>query len=251
VSDGALISSPSNISLALVANSTPIVNAGAPQTIGENTLVTLHGSAVDPDGDPVTIAWDQISDPMMVILDHPDTLTPSFLAPLVGAGGADLSFRLKADDNYLWNPKSAEDTVTVHVENTNDPPSCNLAMANIGILWPPNHKLIPINITNVTDPNNESVTINITSVTQDEPVNGLGDGDTSPDAYIQNQSGTATQSVLLRSERAGGGDGRIYRINFTASDGIESCNGSVKVQAPISLKKPAIDGGQTVDSTHP
>ena len=48
---------------------------------------------------------------------------------------------------------------------------------------------------------------------QDEPVNGLGDGDTAPDA-----SGIGTSTVQIRSERADNGDGRVYHISFTATD---------------------------------
>ena len=43
-----------------------------------------------------------------------------------------------------------------------------------------------------------------TPVTQDEPVNGLGDGDTGPDAV------TLSDGILLRAERSGTGDGRVY-----------------------------------------
>jgi hypothetical protein len=43
-----------------------------------------------------------------------------------------------------------------------------------------------------------------TAVTQSEPLNGLGDGDTSPDAVLQGDS------VLLRAERSGLGTGQRY-----------------------------------------
>ncbi|MBI2877021.1 MAG: hypothetical protein HYY20_09085 [Candidatus Tectomicrobia bacterium] len=51
-------------------------------------------------------------------------------------------------------------------------------------------------------------------MTQDAPVNGLGDGDTSPDAVLQGSS------VLLRAERSGQGNGRVYAVHFTADDGL-------------------------------
>ena len=49
-------------------------------------------------------------------------------------------------------------------------------------LWPPNHKFKLITLTGATDPDGNTVVLTITGVTQDEPLNGLGDGDTSPDA---------------------------------------------------------------------
>ena len=64
--------------------------------------------------------------------------------------------------------------------------------------------------------NGDTVTLTITGVTQDEPVNGLGDGDTSPDAALV--AGHSDQ-VQLRSERSGQGDGRVYRLGFGGSDG--------------------------------
>jgi hypothetical protein len=60
------------------------------------------------------------------------------------------------------------------------------------------------------------VTLTVNAVTQDEPVNGLGDGDTAPDARLV--AGHSEQ-VDVRSERAGNGDGRFYRITFGGDDG--------------------------------
>lgn len=89
--------------------------------------------------------------------------------------------------------------------------------------------------------------IAITGVMQDEPVNGLGDGDTSPDAVLQGDG------VLLRAERGGNGNGRVYRIDFTASNAGGSCAGMVQVAVPQSMKGSgsALDGGPLHDSTAP
>jgi hypothetical protein len=86
-------------------------------------------------------------------------------------------------------------------------------------LWPPNHTLVAIGIIGVSDPNTNA-TITIDQVTQDEPTNGLGDGDTAVDAIIK-----ADGTVLLRAERSGGGDGRVYHVHFTASDPEGSASG--------------------------
>ena len=99
------------------------------------------------------------------------------------------------------------------------------------------------------DSEHNTVTLQITTVTQDEPVNGLGDGDSSPDAVIQVSD--PTDSVLIRAERSGTGNGRVYSIGFTASDGFESCNGTVEVTVPHSRKSGAVDDGQGYDSTLP
>jgi hypothetical protein len=56
--------------------------------------------------------------------------------------------------------------------------------------------------------------------------------------------------VLLRAERAGTRDGRVYRIAFTASDAEGSASGTVMVTVPQSVKRPAVDSGLAFDSTH-
>jgi len=56
--------------------------------------------------------------------------------------------------------------------------------------------------------------------------------------------------VSLRAERQGPGNGRVYRIAFTASDGQgDSCSGTVAVGVPHDVKDTPVDDGQTFDST--
>lgn len=203
-----------------------------------------------------------------------DAPTATFTAPLLAggvSGTAVLTFQLTVSDGAL----SGTDTVTVTVEQVNHPPVANAganqtvqeastvrldgsasqdpdgdALVSQPRLWPPNHKLLPARIVGVSDADNDQVTITMTGVTQDEPVNGLGDGDTSPDAVLQGAT------VLLRAERAGGGNGRVYQVAFTASDNQLTggrCTGTVKVEVPPSMKPSivVIDDGQGYTSTQP
>jgi hypothetical protein len=121
----------------------------------------------------------------------------------------------------------------------NQPPDCTAAVASPSLLWPPNHKLETVTVMGVTDPDGDPVTVTITRVTQDEPTNGLGDGNRSPDA----QPDSTSDSVRLRGERSGRGDGRVYRIHFTATDPQgASCSGTVTVGVPHDKGTgPAID----------
>jgi hypothetical protein len=120
----------------------------------------------------------------------------------------------------------------------NRPPSCSTVTAGPTSLWPPNHKFRLVTLAGGSDPDGDPLTLTITGVTQDEPVNGVADGNTAPDA----EDGPSPGSVYLRRERAGNGDGRVYRIAFTLSDGKGgSCSGVVKVQVPHNKKKPAVD----------
>lgn len=58
--------------------------------------------------------------------------------------------------------------------------------------------------------------------------------------------------ILLRAERAGTGNGRVYVVHFTATDDQGgSCSGTVKVGVPHSKKDTAIEGPQLYNSFGP
>jgi hypothetical protein len=225
-------------------NHIPVANAGVDQTRTEGAAVSLDASASnDPDGDALTYDWTQLSGPG-IVLTGDESAAPTFVAPQVGAGGGTLIFRVCVDDGYGG---TACDEVSITVQDGNAPPACDLARPSVGELWPPNHKMVAVSILGVTDPDNNAITITILSVTQDEPIDGLGDGDTAPDAVIQGGS------VLLRAERAGNRNGRVYRVMFEASDGAGgTCTGAVNVCVPHSKGRnaaPCVDDGQSYDST--
>jgi uncharacterized delta-60 repeat protein len=112
---------------------------------------------------------------------------------------------------------------------TNRPPDCSGVTATPDLLWPPNHKLRLVSLNGATDPDGDPVTLTVTTVVQDEPPNDGSPGDTSPDV----QPATHPNEILLRAERSGSGDGRVYRVSFTASDGAGgSCSGTVTVGVP-------------------
>jgi hypothetical protein len=142
-----------------------------------------------------------------------------------------------------------EVAIVVPVASPNQPPDCTKAQPSVDLLWPPNHKLVTISILGVTDSDGDPVSITVTGITQDEPVNGLGDGDTSPDGF-----GIGTAQAQIRAERSGTGNGRVYAITFTADDGKGGvCTGRVTVGVPHDQGKGKIpiDDGQHYDSTQP
>ncbi|GAB1641268.1 vWA domain-containing protein [Krasilnikovia sp. MM14-A1259] len=113
----------------------------------------------------------------------------------------------------------------------NKPPVCTGVKASKGELWPPNHKFVTVSLGGATDPDGDTTALTITGVTQDEALNGTGDGDTGPDAAWV--SAGVKDKVQLRAERAGTGDGRVYRIAYTVSDGNGgTCTGTATVGVP-------------------
>jgi len=127
--------------------------------------------------------------------------------------------------------------------NQNQDPTCDVT-SNVSTLWPPNHKMVSISLSGGSDPDGDVPTLTVTGVTQDEPTNGLGDGDKSPDAILS--------PLQVRSERSGLGDGRAYVISYTLDDGNGgSCDGTVSIGVPHDQRRPitVTDSGQNYDST--
>jgi hypothetical protein len=93
--------------------------------------------------------------------------------------------------------------------NLNSPPDCSRVVADPDEIWPPDHRFVDVSVAGVTDPDGDPVTITITGIAQDEPLEGLGDGNTCPDA-----DGIGTDIAVVRAERSGTkktpGDGRVY-----------------------------------------
>ena len=126
-------------------------------------------------------------------------------------------------------------------------PSCADAVADPATLRPANHRLRTVTVA-VADPDGDPVSVEITGVTQDEPVAGRGDGRTSPDAR------RARSRKRCDSGRSGsaGGDGRVYRISFEATDSLgESCTGLVKVGVPKGGRPPRDSAPPSYDSFEP
>jgi hypothetical protein len=225
-------------------NHDPSASAGLDQTVnsGDHVLLDGQGSS-DPDNDPLFYYWTQTDGPT-VNLDNSQSMAPSFDAPFV-TETTTFTFELVVSDGLAT---SQPDEIIVTVLSPNDPPQCQLAVAEPAFLWPPNHKMEVINIVGITDRDNDNIQITILGVTQDEPVDGLGAGDTAPDAAIQ------TESVLVRAERSGLGDGRVYKVNFKATDEYgDSCSGSVDVKVLHDRKngETATDSGQYFNSMMP
>ncbi|MCC6575368.1 MAG: S8 family serine peptidase [Planctomycetes bacterium] len=100
------------------SNLPPVADAGADQGVAINSNVTLDGSAsTDPEANPLTYSWQQISGANPVALSDDTAAMPTFTAP--GANDT-LTFRLTVDDS---NGSTDTDTVVITVTGGAPPPA--------------------------------------------------------------------------------------------------------------------------------
>jgi trimeric autotransporter adhesin len=180
---------------------------------------SVDGGSFDPDGDDLTC-----------------TPVPPGPYPL-GTTSVELT---------CTDPFGASDTCPATVEVVDlTPPEITVGPALE--LWPPNHKYRAFTLSDcvaaVTDQCDGALDPDlagrIVSIRSDEPEKAPGTGNTCDDAVI-----TGDATALLRAERAGSGDGRVYTIEFVMTDtaGNET-PGSCEVQVPHDRSgAPAVGG---------
>ncbi|GEM_PF-927833 len=176
----------------------------------DGTAVPLVAKVFDEDGDTLVVTWS---------VNGTVYQTEEIVAGEDGVTMADVEFV----GVYGVGQHSVEVSVN---DGTSEPVSCTTSVTvtdttapvidMIGtfpkVLWPPNHKMIPVRV-RLHAIDCTEVHSKIVEVTSNEPVNGTGDGNTSPDWEI-----VGDMKVLLRAERAGPGNGRVYTIIVTSVD---------------------------------
>lgn len=184
------------------------VNAGPDVTLEceaeGGSEFTLHGSV--PDGEGLDFSWSTDND---VDLNHDDTLTPTGVFP-TGDTLVGLTATTETD--------SGDDSATITVEDTTPP--VVRARAEPHFLWPPNHELREVTVRlRIRDActSADDFEVELIGATSNEPDDSSGDGHTRDD--IQDaDTGTDDRQVLLRAERKGNGNGRIYTLTYRVTD---------------------------------
>lgn len=157
----------------------------------------------------------------------PNELTFSFDGSAVGSSGAHGPFRL--GDLLLFGTKSVvvadvgqtQAYRSIQFENGRGDdvtaPGLTITLTP-DALRPANHRLAPVSAqVRVSDDTDPSPSVTLLSITSNEPDNGTGDGDDPND--IQGAAfGTDDREFLLRAERAGKGNGRVYTVTYQARD---------------------------------
>lgn len=227
------------VGTALCATGAVVANAGPDRSSLAPDQICFDSAASSAAAGIASLSWDLDGDGVV------DATGPTACIPCTTDGQGDV--RLFVTDRCGCGASDTAHWACI----TNRPPDCSGAAASLAQLWPPNHQFNDLSITGVTDPDGDPITTTITGIRQDEPVNGLGDGNTCPDG-----SGIGTSTASVRAERTGDpnvpGDGRVYHISFRASDGRGgSCLGEVTTCVPHDQRPghACVDEGALFDST--
>jgi hypothetical protein len=94
----------------IIANQSPVANAGQSMTVTSGTIVSLNGtSSFDPDGDSISHHWEQTAGPSVTI-SNPAAANPVFTAPAVQELTI-LTFQLTVSDGLVATSASVDITV--------------------------------------------------------------------------------------------------------------------------------------------
>ena len=140
-----------------------------------------------------------------------------------------------ANGTVLNNSATVSASIDVDLSNnsanasttaSNPPPVISNEAVSTPTLLIPNHVMTDVTVSYDVSDNCGPLT-NTLTVQSNEPINGLGDGDTAPDWDIVD-----SHHVRLRAERSGTGSGRIYTITITSTD---SAGNSVSKQVFVTV----------------
>lgn len=237
----------------------PSAVAGTDFAVAGGQTVTLDGSAsrgaTPGDAGPLTFRWTQTGGTKVAILDA-EGATPRFVAPFSAVEQV-LTFTLVVTDaaGNASAPATINVTVGASANAAMNALDCQGAFAEPSLLWPPSRAMKRVTLRGIAGPNPYRLTIN--QVSSDEPARNKAAGDrTKLDARIlpgrsSEAQPLATDQASVRAERqvvrpdGGVGNGRVYSIAFTATDGRQSCTGVVKVGVPVNpAVAPVEDAGQ-------
>jgi hypothetical protein len=220
-----------NVAVTVIQNQPPNPGPTGGGVYEVNTSITLGGQVSDVDGDQITYEW----------LEGDQVLFSGQIETIYGGSPVNLPeqtvslslgthiITLRVSDGFNL-PVTSD--ITIQVIDTTSPVLA--PVPDKTILWPPNHQMVDITIWANASDNTGSPVLLVAVVSSNEPQDGLGDGDTSPDwtePTIDQVNGIIT--LQLRSERSGAGNGRIYTITITGTDvSGNSSQANVEINVP-------------------
>ncbi|MGZ3990337.1 MAG: Ig-like domain repeat protein [Flavisolibacter sp.] len=153
------------------------------------------------------------------------SLTGTHGATATGTGPITITYKI--GDNVITSPHvftKGATTVKAIATNNAGKDSCNFVVTVVDheppvitgfdestlTIWPPNHRMVAVATYSSTD--NCSSSSCTVSVVSNQPDNGTGDGDTSPDWDV------VGNTIRVRAERANNSEVRVYDITLTCTD---------------------------------
>ena len=211
-------------------------------------VITLNGGSMTVE------CHTSFTDPGATASDSCDTSVPVSVSGAVNVntpGTYVLTYNASDDSGNAAD--SVQRTVTV-VDTTAPTITLNSFSPS---MWPPNHKYTTFQLTQFVtgasdscDTSIDLADVVIEKVTSDEAENSGGDGNTLNDIIIA----ANCKSVQLRSERSGGGNGRVYTITFKVTDASGKVGfATAKVKVPHNNGSTAVEDAPmyTVNGTCP
>ena len=209
------VSDPSG-NVAVATRTINVVDTTAPTLLlnGDVFMTIEAGSAFV---DPGATASDVCAGNLTALIQVSGTVNPSV------PGTNFLSYTVTDPSGHV-----SAMTRTVTVVDTTAPVIAELKGSQAVIAFV-NHKMVPIGIdASTSDIADAHPDLRIVKIESNEPVNGAGDGDTSPDWEI-----TGALTCNLRAERAGNLSDRIYTITVQSTDDYgNSASSTVKITVP-------------------
>ena len=195
--DEGIITASAERYLTALPNLPPVARAGGAQRaecVAGVADVTLDGSASsDPDGDPLTYEW--LENGQVVAAGQRPTLR-------LARGVHTLTLRVRDD-------KLASDDEDVIITVSDTAPPVIAYNQLVSELRPPNHSMALAALVSATDVCDGTAALSFT-ITSNEAAGDQADWEVRPAG--------SHYEVWLRSERDGGGSGRVYIIAVTAKD---------------------------------
>ena len=165
-------------------------------------VVALEGSA------SMTVeAFSPFVDPGATARDDFGTLPVTIDGTVNVSVAGDYEIKYTATNGY----KTTTVTRTVRVADTTPPAILGLGVSPDSLAVP-NHKMVDVTVA-YTATDLAGVAACTLAVSADETADSIGDGHTSADWQVLD-----AHAVLVRAERAGQGDGRVYTITVSCSD---------------------------------
>jgi len=160
VNDGVVSSDTDSVSVsAIKPNTPPNADAGSDQNNVTGTIITLHGSGTDADGDSLAFLWSFSSRPSgsNAILNNPTTTSPTFTADIIGQYIA----QLVVNDGFI---DSSPKTVNINITAANVAPIALVEYPTTSAIG----SVVNLDGTNSSDQNDDTLTYTWTLISSPE-----------------------------------------------------------------------------------